>query len=303
MLVTHWKRRMNLFRTRLISILSVLALGTIAVCIATYLGIRHEMDELYDANMRQLASTASNMPLTKGKSAAALAYSDQWPRGEEVFLIQIWEDGKLEYSSHPVANFPLQEKSGHSRVFFNEKRWGYYQEESNGHIVQVSQELKVRREVIREVYNAVLIPILIQFPLLALLVWFFVGYGFRPLIRDFGPDPERTATFMAPIPPEDAPKEIRAMVLALNDLLQRLEMSLQTQRQFTADLRMNCAHLLPLYGFNSICSKERTNKKNAKRRSKHWSAVSTGAYALSSSFWNSRGRNRKMRSRNLRKQI
>lgn len=219
----------------LVSFLSILALGTIAVCISTYIGIREEMDEVYDANMRQLALMASSLPLPDIKAHSSKTTSKEWPHGEEVFLIQIWEDGKLEYSSHPVADFPLQEITGHGRALFHEKRWGYYQETVQGHVVQVSQELHFRRDVIREVYNAVIIPVLIQFPLLSLLVWFFVGYGFRPLERVSALIQKRTANFMEPISTEDAPKEIQALVIALNDLLYRLKVSLETQRQFTAD--------------------------------------------------------------------
>lgn len=227
---------MNSIRTRLlVFILGILTLGTVAVCLSTYLGIRHEMDELYDANMRQLARTVSNMPLAKGEPASPLPFSHEWPHGEEVFLIQIWENGKLEYSSHPVADFPLQKKAGYHHSFFNNNTWGYYQEEINGHTVQISQEVKDRHEVIREVYNAILIPILIQFPLLAILVWFCVGYGFRPLVRVSNHIQTRTANYMEPIAPDDAPKEVGVMVGALNDLLRRLKLSLDTQRQFTAD--------------------------------------------------------------------
>lgn len=227
---------MNSIRKRvLISFLSILALGTIAVCISTYLGIRHEMDEVYDANMRQLALMASSLPLADINSHASETASKEWPHGEEEFLIQVWEDGKLEYSSHPAADFPLQDNTGHGRTFFHDKRWGYYQENIQRHIVQVSQELHFRRDVIREVYNAVIIPVLIQFPLLSILVWFFVGYGFRPLERISALIQSRTAHFMEPISPEDAPKEIQALVIALNDLLYRLKVSLETQRQFTAD--------------------------------------------------------------------
>lgn len=227
---------MNSIRKRvLVSFLSILALGTIAICIATYLGIQHEMDELYDANMRQLARAVSSMPLASVKASSAIAYSEDMPRGEEVFLIQIWSNGVLEYSSHPVAGFPLQTREGHGAIFFREKKWGYYQEDIAGHVVQVSQELRYRRDVIREVYNAIIIPVIIQFPLLSILVWFFVGYGFRPLEKISALIQSRTANFMEPISPEDAPKEIQALVAALNDLLYRLKVSLEAQRQFTAD--------------------------------------------------------------------
>ena len=222
-------------RRVLLSFLAILTIGTAAVCIAAYLGIRHELDELYDANMRQLARTVSNIPLGKVNTGSPLAFSPQMPHGEEEFLIQIWNDGRLEYSSHPIADFPLQSNEGHGRVFFQSKKWGFYQEDIAGHKVQVSQELYFRRDVIREVYNAVIIPVLVQFPILGLLVWLSVGLGFKPLDRVTALIQKRTADFLDPLDRNDVPKEIQVVIDALNGLLQRLKSSLDMQRRFTAD--------------------------------------------------------------------
>ncbi len=227
---------MNSIRKRLLwSLLAILTLATLAVGIATYLGIRHEMDELYDANMRQLAVTASGMMADRGVPVDASAFSQKWPKGEQIFLIQIWNGRMLDYSSHPVVNFPLQDEVGFGRVFFNGNKWSYYQEQINGKTVQVSQELSERRDVIREVYNAIIIPTLIQFPIVSLLVWLLVSIGFKPLQRISDLIQKRKAGFLEPIPPGDAPDEIQALVLALNDLLARLDTAMETQRRFTAD--------------------------------------------------------------------
>lgn len=227
---------MNSIRKQLLwSLLAILTLATLAVGIATYLGIRHEMDELYDANMRQLAITASGMMADRGVPADASAFSEKWPKGEQIFLIQIWNGKTLDYSSHPIAKFPFQDKDGFGRVFFNGKKWTYYQEQINGKTVQVSQELGERRDVIREVYNAIIIPTLIQFPIVSVLVWLLVSLRFRPLQRISDLIQKRKAGFLEPIPPGDAPDEIQSLVIALNDLLARLDTAMETQRRFTAD--------------------------------------------------------------------
>lgn len=219
----------------LVSLLSILALATLAVGIATYLGIRHEMDELYDANMKQLAVMTSGMMGDSEIPETARAYSQKWPKGEQIFLIQIWHGATLDYSSHPAAAFPLQESEGFGRVFFNGKKWTYYQERFDGKTIQISQELSERRDVIREVYNAIIIPTLIQFPIVSLLVWFLVSVGFRPLQRISDLIQKRKAGFLQPIPPGDVPEEIHTLILALNDLLFRLDNAMETQRRFTAD--------------------------------------------------------------------
>lgn len=219
----------------LFSILTVLTLATIAVGIATYLGIRHELDELYDANMKQLAITAASVVADNRKTKEIPTHSNKWPHGEQIFLIQIWEGETLRYSTHPVVELPLLSKPGFGRVSFHGKNWSYYREDTQGKTIQVAQELNERRDVIREVYNAIIIPLIIQFPLVFILVWLLISYGFRSLSRISNLIQERTATFMQPIPLGKTPDEIRALVLALNDLLTRLQNALQTQKQFTAD--------------------------------------------------------------------
>ncbi|HEU4839719.1 MAG TPA: ATP-binding protein [Micavibrio sp.] len=193
------------------------------------------MDELYDANMRQLAVTASGMIADRGVPVDASAFSKKWPKGEQIFLIQIWNGGTIDYSSHPVAKFPFQEKAGFGRVFFNGKKWTYYQEQIHGKTVQVSQELSERRDVIREVYNAIIIPTLIQFPVVFLLIWLLVSIGFKPLRRVSDLIQKRKADFLKPIPPGDVPDEIQTLVVALNDLLARVDTAMEKQRRFTAD--------------------------------------------------------------------
>lgn len=218
----------------LISVLFVLTLATAISGVVTYYSIRNEMDELYDGNMRQLAVVASGMVSETGAHNAP-AYSGQWPRGEQIFLIQIWDGGKLQYSTHPIADLPLQPTSGFGRIFFHEKKWSYYQENIRGRTIQVAQELKERRDVIREVYNAIIIPTVVQFPVSFALLWFLISYGFRPLTRISNLIQERTATYMQPIPSGDVPQEIHSLVIALNDLLGRLNAAMESQRQFTAD--------------------------------------------------------------------
>lgn len=217
------------------SILGVFALATIAICIATYLGISHEMDELYDANMRQLAVLASSITADRALPLDAGSYTKKWPKGEQIFLIQVFDRGALDYSSHPMANFPLQEKSGFGRVEFHGGTWSYYQENISGKTVQVSQNVKERRDVIHETYKAIIIPSLIQFPLMSIIIWLLTGYGFRPLSRISDLIQKRKVGFLSPIPPGDAPDEIKSLVTALNDLMRRLDAAMETQRRFTAD--------------------------------------------------------------------
>lgn len=89
--------------------------------------------------------------------------------------------------------------------------------------------------MIRELTVSNLIPLAAQLPILALFIWLAVGRSLWPLSTISTAIQKRNSSSLAPVPQEDVPLEVRPMVSELNDLLQRLGHSFQTQRQFTAD--------------------------------------------------------------------
>ncbi len=220
----------------LVSILTVIIIITALLAVATYFSIREEMDELYDENMKQVAISLARMGDVENIKSYTNASNNKL-KGEEEFLIQIWKNEKITYSSHPSIEFSLQQqgRKNFGRIHFEGSRWRYYQARSKTNIVQVSQDLSKRHDVIVEIYRVLVIPILIQIPVLIGLIWFLVGYGFRPLKLVSDNIRKRTPSFLEPIPDKNVPTEIQVMVGALNDLLIRLKSALDAQRQFTGD--------------------------------------------------------------------
>ena len=224
-------------RKRLLtSILSIIIIITALLAIATYFSIREEMDELYDENMKQVALSLANIDIEKSGNSLNNS-SNSKLKGEEEFLIQIWKQKKLTYTSHPAIEFQLQQigRKNFGRTTFQGNRWRYYQATSGTDTVQVSQDLSKRHDVIVEIYRVLVVPILIQIPVLIAVIWLLVGYGFKPLTLVSENIRKRTASFLEPISETTAPSEIQTMVGALNDLLIRLKSALNTQRRFTSD--------------------------------------------------------------------
>ena len=107
---------MNSIRKRiLLSVLSVLTLAGIISGIATYLSIRGELDELYDGNMKQLAVISSGLAGGNAELGDEQPFSNEWPRGEQIFLIQIWEGDALRYSSHWPELLYTRKQPDHDR--------------------------------------------------------------------------------------------------------------------------------------------------------------------------------------------
>ena len=113
-------------------------------------------------------------------------------------------------------------------------------------LVQVAETLGRRSRLATEIIKGVLLPQYAILPLAVLLVWLALARGIRPLDDLQQRIRKRASTDLSPIPTADVPDEVVPLVTAINDLLQRLDRSIATQKHFLAD----AAHQLktPLAG-------------------------------------------------------
>ncbi|MDO8419753.1 MAG: sensor histidine kinase N-terminal domain-containing protein [Rubrivivax sp.] len=113
-------------------------------------------------------------------------------------------------------------------------------------LVQVAETLGKRSTLATEIIKGVILPQFVILPLAVMLVWFALSRGIRPLARLQLRIRKRESTDLSPIPEGDVPDEVVPLVRAINDLLQRLDRTIATQRHFLAD----AAHQLktPLAG-------------------------------------------------------
>jgi two-component system sensor histidine kinase TctE len=113
-------------------------------------------------------------------------------------------------------------------------------------LVQVAETLGKRSQLATEIIKGVILPQFVILPLAVLLVWFALSRGIRPLSELQQRIRKRESTDLSAIPDGDVPDEVAPLVHAINDLLQRLDKTIATQRHFLAD----AAHQLktPLAG-------------------------------------------------------
>jgi two-component system, OmpR family, sensor histidine kinase TctE len=113
-------------------------------------------------------------------------------------------------------------------------------------LIQVAETLGKRSRLATEIIKGVMVPQFVTLPLAVLLVWMALVRGIRPLselerrIRARKPDD------LSPIVEPSIPQEVAPLVDSINDLLDRLTASIETQKRFLAD----AAHQLktPLAG-------------------------------------------------------
>jgi two-component system sensor histidine kinase TctE len=113
-------------------------------------------------------------------------------------------------------------------------------------IVQVAETGVKRSELTRQIVTGMIAIEVMLVVSVVILVMFGVGKGLEPLDHLRAEIGARSHRDLRPIDPERAPVEVRPLVVALNELLARLDRTLQSQQQFVA----NAAHQLrtPLAG-------------------------------------------------------
>jgi two-component system sensor histidine kinase TctE len=113
-------------------------------------------------------------------------------------------------------------------------------------LVQVAETLEKRSVLANEIIKGVMLPQFVILPLAVLLIWLALARGIQPLNKLEQLIRQRNPNDMSPLDESVVPIEVSPLVLSINDLLQRLQDSIATQKRFLAD----AAHQLktPLAG-------------------------------------------------------
>ncbi|HUY04626.1 MAG TPA: ATP-binding protein [Rhodocyclaceae bacterium] len=233
-------------RRRLTLLLSLsLVLVWAATLLLSYREAREEVNELFDARLEESARTLMLLDLKRLRRLSAAedlaAPEDDHDRDHDVaqrLSFQVWNrDGTLLLRSAQAPAAAFENAAGFRTIAVGGRTWRSVSlwQAQHGLQVRVFEPLRARQELAARVSQRMLMPLLVALPALALLIWFSIGRGFRPLAALSRAIAARDADNLDRITVDQVPAETLPLIDSLNQLLQRLAASLDKERSFTAD--------------------------------------------------------------------
>ena len=230
----------SIHRRVLVWAMGALVLGASLLVGTSYWTLAHEMEEVFEDNLKQVALAVANHHGTYGM-ARTPSLAEQLPQvydeyGKFEFVTAAWtRSGTLLHRSDPEVNLPFLSRSGLSVVSVGQERWHLYTIVLKDGIVQAAQRDSERQALARETGGVLIVPALVLLAILAALLTLALRRGLAPLALAADQVTARSVEALHPITLSAHPSELHLLIGAINDLMSRLGGALSLQRLFLAD--------------------------------------------------------------------
>ncbi|HBE92731.1 MAG TPA: hypothetical protein DDW55_09455 [Gammaproteobacteria bacterium] len=232
---------MNSVRSRLLITLSGVFLAAwVIVGIFAYTEARHEVEELFDAELVQSAKllyTLLESEIREDEELHFLTTSHETMHEyESSIAFQIWKGDQQVARSQFAPEKRIQSPAGFTFYSFNNQKFRLFSMHGDSGIsVNVMQSLGVRNELTGYIIWSIIQPLFFTLPILMLLLWFLIGTALRPLQKVAKEVEARHPEDFSLLEGKHIPSEISVLISSLNDLFSRLRIAFEREQRFTAD--------------------------------------------------------------------
>jgi two-component system, OmpR family, sensor histidine kinase QseC len=219
----------------LLALLATITAVTFLSLLQGYHSSLAKTDALFDERLENLASIIVH------------ANHDTSPRVERFMSLeptvffQIWSKDKtlIARSSNAPSEkvYAAAFSTGFHDVNFDAFRWRTFvlKDVLLDRWVITGERIDLRYEIADNIVLSAIMPTVLAIPIAALIIWFAIGYGLKPLKELTEQLNDKQATDLSPVVMNNTPVEINQLLLTTNDLLLRLNAAFLREQQFSAD--------------------------------------------------------------------
>jgi signal transduction histidine kinase len=217
--------------------LGALAFGSVLLVLVSYVFVLDEMNEVLDANLREVATSVARFHA----SGQLLAVTPARPPGEPGpdqgdLVTRVWRrDGSALDGPDSAYAFPFLPEPGARRLMLDGVEWRGFTVVDERFVVLAAQRAAARQQMAVEAASKLLVPLLLLALLIAALLVIALRRGLVPLGEATAQIAQRSALTLEPIDGAEMPGELRPLVGAFNGLMKRVADAFTTQQQFIAD--------------------------------------------------------------------
>lgn len=231
----------------LAALLALFGLVWIATATWIFLDLRQEIRSVLDGRLVQAAQMVQGL-----LARQALLPRTETPPGARTELPplpSVNRPDRLACQVLTIEGLPIAASEGAPRATLAELASGFADREVGGTAwrvyaltdsrlgvrILVAERHEPRRRLVRDVALGLMVPFGVLIPLTAVLVWFGLGRGLKPLAHVSQTIEQRAPDSLAPVPTAQTPREVLPLVASINRLFARLSAAFERERRFTAD--------------------------------------------------------------------
>ncbi|SPJ33315.1 sensor histidine kinase [Kushneria phyllosphaerae] len=255
------------------AVMGLVLLGALLSGLAAWLITKHELEEMFDAQLSQFGRIVTGMIDINMDSQDYQALADRLTQpghAARFYSMEDSDDAGLVMDTHSVNTprrfreeerllslgfwnsdltprmlsaewndkgpFPPPQKTGYRWVSYDNEEWRVFSIYDKEHGVWVSTGLRddFQQELVNKILLGNSIPFLLILPLLGIALWWVIRRGLRPIDNLSAEVSRRYHQDLTPIE-QDPPRELTGLRDSLNAFIERLRMALDRERRFTAD--------------------------------------------------------------------
>jgi two-component system, OmpR family, sensor kinase len=219
----------SLRKTVMIYVTVLLVAVGIAAATTSYFLVKREINSFQDNALQEVALTAG------------LAFRhDIQPRIdaelEDQLVVQVWDLSEQPvHRSGPPVEIPYQSELGYSDVTAGGERWRVFRSRDSQHAIQISQRWSAREEVATHAAMGASIPLIVAIP----FAWLLIGWAVKRVLAGLGDLSvdigRRSVEARDALGFTGIPLEIVPLISAMNSLIGRHQLALESQRRFVSD--------------------------------------------------------------------